>query len=176
MTDDQEEPAGDSGSAGSARECPWCSTPAAPDATTCGSCGAALAQRDDLGGIVIPGLTGVDPALKAYDAQPMHLRGPSPSQGLATGILPAVAMGGPAGLAIIGGIAAVAAVEYLGAGKGGGGQVDPESVGKPSELAMLALEKAQRGADANDPEPSKPLLEDDRGEAAPEGFWDVNRG
>ena len=85
--------------------CPWCSEPAEPGDTTCRGCGAALAQREDLGGVIIPGVTGIDPGLAAYDAQPLHLRGPSPSQGLASGILPAAAMGGPAGLAILGGIA-----------------------------------------------------------------------
>jgi len=129
---------------GADRTCPWCSEPARAGDTTCGKCGAALAQREDLGGVLIPGLTGVDPALAAFAAQPTHLRGPSPSQGLATGIIPAAAMGGPAGLAIIGGIAAVAAVEYM-SGKGpGSSTADLESVGKPSELALLALEKADR--------------------------------
>jgi hypothetical protein len=126
------------------RTCPWCSEPAGPTDTTCSKCGAALAQREDLGGVLIPGLTGVDPALAAFAAQPTHLRGPSPSQGLASGIIPAAAMAGPAGLAIIGGIAAVAAVEYM-SGKGPGrSPADLESVGKPSELALLARDKADR--------------------------------
>lgn len=94
--------------------------------------------------MLIPGLTGVDPALAAFDAQPTHLRGPSPSQGLATGIIPAAAMGGPAGLAIIGGIAAVAAVEYMSGRGPGSSPADLESVGKPSELALLARDKAER--------------------------------
>ncbi len=129
---------------GADRTCPWCSEPAHATDTTCLKCGAALAQRDDLGGVLIPGLTGVDPALAAFAAQPTHLRGPSPSQGLATGIIPAAAMGGPAGLAILGGIAAVAAVEYM-SGKGPGARrVDLESLGKPSELALLARDKADR--------------------------------
>lgn len=133
---------------GTDRSCPWCSESARPDDTTCSKCGAALAQREDLGGVLIPGLTGVDPALAAFAAQPTHLRGPSPSQGLATGIIPAAAMGGPAGLAIIGGVVAVAAVEYL-SGKGAGAaRVDHASVGKPSELALLARDKAVRD-DAN---------------------------
>jgi hypothetical protein len=137
------------------RTCPWCSEPAHAADTTCSKCGAALAQREDLGGILIPGVTGVDPALAAFDAQPTHLRGPSPTQGLATGIIPAAAMGGPAGLAIIGGIAAVAAVEYM-SGKGpGGAHTDPESVGKLGGVAQLALEKMAREGEpsATPPEP-----------------------
>ena len=43
--------------------CPWCATPAAEGATRCSSCGAALAQRESIGDLVIPGLTAVDPAL-----------------------------------------------------------------------------------------------------------------
>jgi hypothetical protein len=143
-----------------ARTCPWCSEPAKPTDRTCVKCGAALAQHEDLGGVVIPGLTGVDPGLAAYAAQPMHLKGPSASQGLATGILPAAAMGGPAGLAIVGGIAAVAAVEYLGAKGPGGARVDPDKVGVPSEVARLALEKLERegptaapGDDRDAPDP-----------------------
>jgi hypothetical protein len=133
---------------GTDRACPWCSEPAGAADTTCANCGASLAQREDLGGVLIPGLTGVDPGLAAFAAQPTHLRGPSPSQGLATGIIPAAAMGGPAGLAIIGGIAAVAALEYM-SGKGSGGSpADLESVGKPSELALLARDKAARDDEA----------------------------
>jgi hypothetical protein len=110
----------------------------------CPACGAALAQRDDLGGVLIAGVTGVDPGLKAYADQPMRIKGPSPTQGLATGIVPAVALGGPAGLAIIGGIAAVAATEYLSAKGPGGRNVDPNTVGELGGLAQLALEKATR--------------------------------
>lgn len=135
--------------------------------TTCSKCGAALAQREDLGGILIPGVTGVDPALAAFDAQPTHLRGPSPTQGLATGIIPAAAMGGPAGLAIIGGVVAVAAVEYM-SGKGpGGAQTDPESVGKLGGVAQLALEKLARegepSAPSREPEPPTDPIEESPG-------------
>jgi hypothetical protein len=140
---------------GAERTCPWCSEPARATDTTCPKCGAALAQREDLGGVLIPGVTGVDPGLAAFAAQPTHLRGPSPSQGLATGIIPAVAMGGPAGLAIIGGIAAVAAVEYM-SGKGpGGAQTDPASVGKLGGVAQLALDRITREGEpaATPPEP-----------------------
>lgn len=136
------------------RTCPWCSEPARPEDRTCRACGAAIAQREDLGGIVIPGVTGLDPALEAYNAQPVHLRGPSPSQGLATGILPAAAMGGPAGLAILGGIAAVAAVEYAsGRGPGSSGPVDPSKVGELGGVAQLALEKLERDEGAQPVEP-----------------------
>lgn len=127
-----------------ARECPWCSTPASDEATSCGSCGAALAQRESIGDLVIPGVTTVDPALQALDAQPIRPRGPSPSQGVASGIIVAAAAGGPIGLAALGGIAAVAAVEYAGATRRPGGEpVDLEAVGRPSEAVLQALERLE---------------------------------
>jgi hypothetical protein len=94
--------------------------------------------------VLIAGVTGVDPGLKAYADQPMRIKGPSPTQGLATGIVPAVALGGPAGLAIIGGIAAVAATEYMSAKGPGARNVDPKTVGELGGLAQLALDKATR--------------------------------
>ena len=95
--------------------CPWCATPAAPGATKCSSCGAALAQRESIGDLVIPGLTAVDPALQDFADRPLHLTGPSPTHGVASGVVAAAAMGGPMGIAILGGVAAVGAAEYLGA-------------------------------------------------------------
>jgi hypothetical protein len=129
------------------RACPWCSASAAAEATRCPSCGAALAQREDIGGLVIPGVTSIDPALQAIDGQPIHLRGPSPSQGMANGVMVAAVMGGPVGLAIVGGIAASAAVEYMAAGRGGAGRSqDLEDVGRPSPSTLLALERLEREA------------------------------
>jgi hypothetical protein len=127
------------------RTCPWCSAPAAAEDTKCTACGAALAQRESLAGLVIPGVTAVHPALVAFDAQPTRLHGPSPSQGMASGAIVAAVAGGPAGLAALGGLAAVAAVEYLGSRNAdGSGRVDLESVGKPSEAALMALERIER--------------------------------
>lgn len=124
--------------------CAWCATPAADDATTCASCGAALAQHESLGGVRIPGLTAVDPALEDFDKRPLHLRGPSPSQGAAPALIVGAAAGGPIGAVLIGGVVAVAAAEYLGAkAPGAAGGIDPGQVGQPSELALQALEKAR---------------------------------
>jgi hypothetical protein len=138
-----------------ARTCPWCSAPAAATDTTCHSCGAALAQREDLGGVLIPGVTGVDPELAAYAAQPTHLKGPSPTQGVAAGVIPAAALGGPAGLAILGGIAALGAAEYL-SGRGPNGErIDPSQVGELGGVAQLALRKlAAEEADGSATGPS----------------------
>lgn len=123
--------------------CPWCATPAAEGATRCSSCGAALAQRESIGDLVVPGLTAVDPALKDFDSRPLHLRGPSPTQGVASGLIVAAAAGGPIGLAIIGGVGAVAAAEYMGAGGENGKGL--EHLGEASEAVLQALERLERG-------------------------------
>jgi hypothetical protein len=148
-------------------ECPWCATPAAEGATRCTTCGAALAQRESIGDLVIPGLTAVDPALKDLDGRPIHLRGPSPSQGAASGIIVAAAAGGPIGLAILGGVGAIAATEFLGAGgeKGKG----HEHLGETSEAVIQAVERLDRGESlptATDPTP-RPSVDPWPGEPAP---------
>jgi hypothetical protein len=127
----------DASAAEAPRTCAWCGTPAAPAATSCSSCGAALAQRESIGDLAIPGLTSVDAALQDYDKRPLHLRGPSPSQGAAPALIVGAMAGGPIGLAAIGGVAAVAAAEYLGARHGGSGALD--DLGKPSEVVRQAL-------------------------------------
>ncbi len=153
-------------SAGEApRTCAWCGTAAAsPEATSCSNCGAALAQRESIGDLAIPGLTAVDAALQDYDKRPLRLRGPSPSQGMAPALIVGAMAGGPIGLAAIGGVAAVAAAEFLGTRPGrAGGSL--ESVGKPSEVALQAI--AQLGdADAgtasrSDPGPVAAVAADD---------------
>jgi hypothetical protein len=128
------------------RRCPWCSEVAAAEAAHCPACGAALTQHESIAALLIPGVTTVDPALLAYAAQPLRLKGPSPTQGAAGPAIMAAAIGGPVGLAALGGIAALAAAEYLGAGKDGvGGSGDIESVGKLSGYVEQALERLERG-------------------------------
>ncbi len=137
----------ESSSSEAGRTCPWCSAAAPPGATQCRSCGAALAQRDSIADLVIPGVTNVDPALSAFDAQPLHLRTASPSQSMAGGALLGAAMGGPMGIAALGGLAAVAAAEYLGTRQGEpGASIDPAAVGEPSEAVLQALERLEAGA------------------------------
>ena len=127
------------------RTCAWCSASAAPSATHCPACGAALAQRESLGGVVIPGVTDVHPALVAFDAQPIRMHGPSPTQGMASGANVAAVAGGPAGLVALGGIVAVAAVEYLGnRNPDRSGPLDLESVGKLSGTAQMVLDRIER--------------------------------
>ena len=128
-----------------ASRCAWCSAAAPIGATQCPACGAALAQRESIAGLVIPGVTSIDPALQAIDGQPIHLRGPSPTQGMASGAMMAAVVGGPVGLAIVGGLAAGAAVEYMGARRDHPGAPEHlDDVGRPSPTTLLALERLER--------------------------------
>jgi hypothetical protein len=111
-----------------------------------------MAQRESIGDLRIPGLTSVDPALEDYDKRPLHLRGPSPSQGMAPALIVGAMAGGPIGLVAMGGVAAVAGAEFLGARIGGPGGASLDDVGKPSEVALQALEHIQ-GAAPNGAEP-----------------------
>jgi hypothetical protein len=133
--------------------CAWCGTPAAsPEATACASCGAALAQRESIGDVAIAGLTAVDAALQDFDKRPLHLRGPSPSQGMAPALIVGAMAGGPIGLAAIGGVAAVAAAEFMGTRRDG-----PEGlaeIGRPSEVALLALEHIDEAGGSAQAEPA----------------------
>jgi hypothetical protein len=163
------------------RTCAWCATPATDDATTCASCGAALAQHESLGDVRIPGLTAVDPALEDFDKRPLHLRGPSPSQGAAPALIVGAAAGGPIGAVLIGGVVAVAAAEYLGAKQPGTGAAAGD-VGKPSELALQALEKvrAASAAGAAAPgavpaEPGQPAAPSEPDAAAADGGMSIWR-
>lgn len=56
--------AGSGAGGGGNPTCPWCSAAAEPGANYCPSCGAIMAQRESLGGLVIPGVTDVDPGLR----------------------------------------------------------------------------------------------------------------
>jgi hypothetical protein len=118
--------------------CPWCSASNPPEARQCGGCGAAIAQRDDLGGVVVPGVTGVDPNL----AGPPHSLASTMlrTQGTANALHATSQVNATLGL--------VAAAAVLGQDtiKGilGAKDADLETVGKPSEAALLAAEKMER--------------------------------
>ena len=144
-------PAADAGT----RTCQWCGVASDAAATTCRGCGAALGARESLGGVIVPGVTAVDPALQAYDAQPWRLPRSSPTQGMAGGTIAAAAMGGPAGLAALGGLAAVAAVEYL-TTKPGGPNAPALDLGQPSEAALKMVERLNSNGDAEPPTVPRP--------------------
>ena len=125
-----------------ASRCAWCSAAAPIDAIQCPACGAALAQRESLAGVMIAGVTSVDPALLDADGRAMRIPNASPTQGMAGGVMLAAMAGGPVGLAAIGGLAAVGAAEYARAGRGGrDGTPAFDEIGRPSEVALRALER-----------------------------------
>lgn len=125
-----------------ASRCAWCSAAAPIDAAACPACGAALAQRESLGDVRIAGVTTVDPALLDADGRPLHIRGASSSQGVASGAMFAVMAGGPIGLAAVGGMAVVGAAEYAMAGRRGrDGAPAFDDIGRPSQVALQAVER-----------------------------------
>lgn len=136
------------------RSCAWCSALAPMDATTCPSCGAALAQRETIGDLRIPGVTDIRADLVDADGRPIHLSGPSPSQGAASGVMVAAMAGGPVGLAALGGIAAVGAAEYLAASRRQGGPAFDE-IGRPSDAVREVADRLDHdgAADAVDNDP-----------------------
>ena len=140
------------------RTCPWCSAPVAEGATQCPACGAAVAQRESIGDLVIPGVTNVDPELESYAAQPLRIPGASPSQRIAGPAAGALVMGGPEGLIALGGLAAVAATEFLTAGGGDAKRAaELERLGQPSGavldmVAQLDDKFAPPNPDAEPPE------------------------
>jgi hypothetical protein len=129
--------------------CPWCAAIAAPEATTCAECGAALAQRESLGGVQIHGLTSVDPALADFDKRPLHIPGPSPTQGMAPAFIVGALAGGPAGLVAMGGVAALAGVEFAANQHDGTDERELADIGRPSEVALQALRHLNDSSDAD---------------------------
>lgn len=88
----------------------------------------------------IPGLTSVDPALEDFDKRPLHIRGPSPTQGMAPALIIGALAGGPAGLVAMGGVAALAGVEFAASQHDGTDAQELADVGRPSEVALQALQ------------------------------------
>jgi hypothetical protein len=129
------------------RTCAWCSHAAPIEATTCPSCGASLAQRETIGDLLIPGVTSVRPDLVDADGRPLHIPGTSNAQGLASGAIVGAMIGGPIGLAAIGGTAVVGAAEYLAASRDGGDGPALEDVGRPSDFAAKVAEQLDRVGD-----------------------------
>ena len=156
------------GAAEAPQTCAWCATPASsPEATSCASCGAALAQRESIGDLAIPGLTAVDAALQDFDKRPLHLRGPSPSQGIAPALIVGAMAGGPIGLAAIGGVAAVAAAEFMGTRRDANGSL--AEIGRPSEVALKALERIDETSASGPTEPTTPITPELDAAAADDG-------
>lgn len=129
----------------SSRQCQWCDVVVGADIKHCPTCGAALVLRETIGDLVVPGVTHVDPGLSQYAAQPLHIPGASPSHSVAgSAVGAAVVAGGPVGLLALGGLAAVAATEYMTAGAGiAQRQAALDRVGQPSEAVLRMLERLE---------------------------------
>ncbi|MBI2781179.1 MAG: hypothetical protein HYX55_05225 [Chloroflexi bacterium] len=162
MTDQRAEPDPEPAAPQPAPTCPWCGAPATHGATRCSACGAALAQHESLGGVRIPGLTSVDPALEDFDKRPLHIPGPSPTQGMAPALIIGALAGGPAGLVAMGGVAALAGVEFVASQHDGTDTQELADVGRPSELALQALRHLDTGEAADTP-PAAPATPADDG-------------
>jgi hypothetical protein len=127
------------------------------DATTCPSCGAALAQRQTIGDLVIPGVTDVRADLLDADGRPLHIPVQSNAQGIASGAMVGAMIGGPIGLAAIGGMAVVGAAEYVAASRRqDGGAPALEDIGRPTDFAASVAEKLDQGGDHGADEPHEP--------------------
>lgn len=116
--------------------CPWCGAPALPDASNCSNCGAAMAQNDDLGGLAIPGVTVVDPAMQA--------RGYASSLIGSQSRMSTLSMMGSAPGGTVLQVAAAAAMLANDSVRGSGGAMKPDDVGKPSQAALDMAERLRR--------------------------------
>ena len=123
-------------STGPGRVCPWCSAPVPPDATRCPACGDALAQRESIDGLAIPGVTIVDPALEADAERPLHIPMTTPAN--------VDAFGGGINL---GGMAQLASL----AARHAAAPTDPSTVGLPTEAALQAAERQDRQDASGEP-------------------------
>jgi RNA polymerase subunit RPABC4/transcription elongation factor Spt4 len=118
-----------SGTSGPAQDrCPWCSAVVPDDGVCCPCCGAVMAQRESLGGLVIPGVTDVDASLTE----------PSPvgsALGTQAGMsmLGAIGQAGGTSAQLIGAAALLARDSLSGIRRE---PVRPEDVGRPSQAAL----------------------------------------
>jgi hypothetical protein len=114
-----------------------------------------MAQRESIGDLVIPGVTGVDPSLVDSAGRPLRIPGASPTQGMAGGAMLVAMAGGPVGLAAVGGMAVVGAAEYALANRRKNGTPDLDDLGRPSSVALELAERLDREQpatpDENDP-------------------------
>lgn len=122
--------------------CPWCGAPATPNATTyCGSCGAVMAQREDLGGVMVPGVTGVDPAMAQAGLSSALLRAQS---GMATVGAAGSVAGSSAGMFVA---AAMLARDHFAAEPQ---HVRSDELGSPSQAALDMARRLNEGSSADE--------------------------
>jgi hypothetical protein len=116
--------------------CAWCAAPAKPEATHCINCGAVMAQHEDLGGLVIAGVTAIDPAMNAGGYGSTLVGSQSRMSALnAMGTSPAGAVAQ---------VVAGAAMLATDRPRGLGGSAQPEDVGKPSQAALDMAQRLRR--------------------------------
>lgn len=108
--------------------CPWCSAPANPGDGCCPNCGATMAQRESLGGMVIPGVTDVDPGLR----QP-SMAGAALGTQARMNMLSAVGHAAGPSAQIVSAAAMLAKDSIGGMFKPG---TNPEDIGRPSQAAL----------------------------------------
>ena len=135
--------------------CPWCAEPAEPEATHCTSCGAVMAQHEDLGGLVIAGVTAVDPAMNAGGYGSTLVGSQSRMSALnAMGTSPAGAVAQ---------VMAGAAMLATDRPRGLGVSAQPEDVGKPSQAALDMAERLRRPtAQSDEPQGGNEVIGEDR--------------
>jgi hypothetical protein len=92
-----------------------------------------MAQHEDLGGLVIPGVTVVDPAMQArsYASSVVGSQARMSTLNLIGG--------GPGGTMVQ--VAAAAAMLVSDRARGSGGTVNPDDIGKPSQAALEMAER-----------------------------------
>jgi hypothetical protein len=89
--------------------------------------------------------------------EPLHIPGPSPTQGAAGPAIAAAALAGPAGLVALAGLGGLAAAEYLGAGRGRKmTRSDIDKVGELSEPVRRMLERLNEEASPETPAQIEP--------------------
>ena len=116
--------------------CPWCAQPASADAFYCSNCGAVMAQHEDLGGLAIPGVTVVDPAMQARSYTSSLVGSQSRMSTLS--------MIGRAPGGTVLQVAAAAAMLASDRARGSGGTVKPDDIGRPSQAALEMAERLRQ--------------------------------
>lgn len=116
--------------------CSWCAEPAPPGASNCPNCGAVMAQHEDLGGLVIPGVTAVDPAMQARSYTSLVVGSQARMSTLSM-------IGSAPGGTVIQ-VAAAAAMLASDRARGFGGSANPDDIGKPSQAALEMAERLRQ--------------------------------
>jgi hypothetical protein len=137
--------------------CPWCSAPLVEAAATrCHSCGASVAQRDSLGGMLIPGVTGVDPMLaKLADSSALEtvvqlqVASGVPPESLDTGFLGTTA--GHHSSPMAGIVAGIVDLPW----EATPDAADAATIGEPSDTAREVAERLDGGERVTEPPAEK---------------------